>query len=362
MGFGQSTLEGLGLSSEFWLGRRVFLTGHTGFKGGWLALWLARKGAKVYGYALPPEHAGGVYATSEVASRLAGETLADIRNGQALASALQHAKPEIVLHLAAQPLVRASYRDPSETMSTNVMGLVSLFEAIRATDEVRALVNVTSDKCYQNREWVWPYRENEALGGHDPYSASKACAEIITGSYRSAYFADAGVALATARAGNVIGGGDCADDRLLPDFLRASEQGKPLVVRNPEATRPWQHVLEPLSGYITLAQALVENGPLFAEAWNFGPGPNDIITVRQIADTLCDKLPTASWILTEEAHPKEAQNLALDSTKARTRLGWSPRWQIDTALARVLDWHVAWQTRSNMADVTLSQIAEYEAA
>lgn len=354
-------MEGLGLSDQFWAGRNVFLTGHTGFKGGWLALWLAQKGALVHGYALQAEHAGGIYLTCDVPSHLAWETLADIRDDQALRSALKQSKPEIVLHLAAQPLVRASYNDPVETMSTNVMGLVSVFEAIRACDSVRAVVNVTSDKCYENREWIWPYRENEALGGHDPYSASKACAEIVTSSYRSSFLANAGVAVATARAGNVIGGGDCADDRLLPDFLRASDRGEPLVVRNPEATRPWQHVLEPLAGYIKLAQALVNDGPAFAEAWNFGPAPDDIIKVRQIADTLCGQLPGASWTLTETENPKEAQSLALDSAKARSRLGWSPRWQIKTALKHVLGWHLAWQAGANMAGVTLEQIADYEA-
>jgi CDP-glucose 4,6-dehydratase len=354
-------LEGLGLSDQFWAGRSVFLTGHTGFKGGWLALWLAQKGAQVHGYALPAEQAGGVYATCNVASRLAGETLADIRDEQALRYALKQAKPEVVLHLAAQPLVRASYNDPTETMSTNVMGLVSVFEAIRACDSVHAVVNVTSDKCYENREWVWPYRENEALGGHDPYSASKACAEIITSSYRSSFFASGGPSVATARAGNVIGGGDCAEDRLLPDFLRAVQTGEPLTIRNPDATRPWQHVLDPLSGYLSLAEALVEQGNAFAEAWNFGPGPQDIMKVSEIADTLCAKLPRASWGLTGEVHPKEAQSLALDSSKARARLGWSGRWTIDTALARVLDWHIAWTSGADMADVTLEQIAEYEA-
>ncbi|GAB5511108.1 MAG: CDP-glucose 4,6-dehydratase [Hyphomicrobiales bacterium] len=316
----------------------------------------------MHGYALPREHEGGIYATCDVASCLASETLADIRDTNTLATAVARAKPDIVLHLAAQPLVRASYRDPSDTLSTNVMGLVSLLDAVRACDSVQALINVTSDKCYENREWVWPYRENEALGGHDPYSASKACAEIITASYRNAFFAGAGVAVATARAGNVIGGGDCADDRLLPDFLRAIEKGEPLTVRNPEATRPWQHVLEPLSGYMSLAQALVEQGSSFAEAWNFGPGPRDIIEVRQIADALCEKLPAASWKLTGEAHPKEAQSLALDSAKARARLGWYGRWPIETALARVLDWHIAWTAGANMEDVSLGQITEYEAA
>lgn len=347
---------------DFWNGRRVFLTGHTGFKGGWLALWLAEMGAEVHGYARPPEHDDGIYALTELSSRLASEVLADIRDEERLQSALRHSRAEIVLHLAAQPLVRASYRDPVETYSTNVMGLATLFEAVRITPGIRAIVNVTTDKCYENREWVWPYRENEALGGFDPYSASKACAEIVTASYRQSFMAGIGIALATARAGNVIGGGDRAVDRLVPDFLRALDANEALILRNPAATRPWQHVLEPLSGYLMLAEALSENASSFAEAWNFGPEPVDVRSVGDVARFLAQAADGPQWQLARGAEPHEAQSLGLDSSKARSRLGWQPRWRIDEALRRTLDWHLAWKDGADMAAFTLQQIRAFEAS
>lgn len=350
------------MNRGFWAGRRVFLTGHTGFKGGWLALWLADMGAEVHGYALPAPAGPSFYTTTGVAAHLAGECLADIRDADVLRAAITAARPEIVLHLAAQPLVRASYRDPVETYSVNVMGLVNLFEVARACPSIGAMVNVTTDKCYENREWLWPYREDEALGGHDPYSASKACAEIVTASYRRAFLAEAGIALASARAGNVIGGGDWAVDRLIPDFLRSLDRDETLVLRSPNATRPWQHVLEPLAGYLTLAEALLDQGATMAEAWNFGPGPQDVASVSDIVDRLCVRIAGAGWELASDVQLHEAQSLALDSAKARARLGWRMRWQIEEALSRTLDWHLAWREGANLAALSLSQIAAYEAA
>ena len=343
---------------NFWAGRRVFITGHTGFKGGWLAIWLTRMGAEVYGYSLKSEYQNGIYHTTNLKDQLIGETLADIRDSEKLSSIIDLCKPDIIFHLAAQPLVRLSYKEPEETFSTNVMGLLSLLEAVRQSCSVRAILNVTTDKCYENREWVWPYRENEILGGYDPYSASKACAEILTASYRRSFLNDDNIAIATARAGNVIGGGDEAEDRLVPDFasFERGASGK----WNPLATRPWQHVMEPLYGYIILAEKLVSNPKTFAEAWNFGPSLESTRSVGEIVDFMCNYFDTPKWSLAEGAQPHEAKSLALDSSKARSRLGWVPRWNVDIALARTLDWYQAWREGADMMKVTQAQIDEYE--
>jgi CDP-glucose 4,6-dehydratase len=277
-----------------------------------------------------------------------------------LARALREAEPDIVFHLAAQPLVRRSYVEPVETYATNVMGTVHLLEAVRVTPSARAVVNVTTDKCYENREWVWPYRENEAMGGHDPYSSSKGCAELVTAAYRRAYLSAANKHLASARAGNVIGGGDWAADRLLPDFLRAISAGETLVVRSPGATRPWQHVLEPLTGYLILAQALWREGGEFAEGWNFGPEENDARSVRWIVERLCKLEPAATWRLDDRPQPHEANQLMLSSAKARARLGWRPRWNLHTALDMTIAWHQAWRNGEDMASVSISQILAHQ--
>jgi CDP-glucose 4,6-dehydratase len=349
------------MTASFWRGRSVFITGHTGFKGGWLSLWLTELGAKVSGFSLPAPTTPSFFEVTKLASRLAASTIGDIRDAGTLAQALQNAEPEIVFHLAAQPLVRASYALPVDTYATNVMGTVHLLEAVRSTPSVKAVVLVTSDKCYENREWVWPYRENEPLGGFDPYSSSKACAEIVASAWRRSFLEHRDVALATARAGNVIGGGDWAADRLLPDFLRALDSGRPLIVRSPDAIRPWQHVLEPLSGYLLLAQRLYEQGAEFAEAWNFGPGDNDVRPVRWVVEYLCARLPGACWQIDETTQPHEARTLKLDSHKARVRLNWRPRWGIERALEATLNWHQAWKAGADMAAYSLGQIADYGA-
>ncbi len=273
---------------------------------------------------------------------------------------LQAAQPDIVFHLAAQSLVRHSYTAPVETYAVNVMGTVNLLEAVRQTPAVKAVVNITSDKCYENREWIWPYRENEAMGGYDPYSSSKACSELVTSSYRRSFLALAETELASARAGNVIGGGDWATDRLVPDFLRAVDDRQCLTIRSPLATRPWQHVLEPLSGYIMLAEKLYNEGSSYADAWNFGPDENDIKTVGWLADRLCRMVPGATWQQDELAHPHEAHELRLDSSRARKLLDWIPRWQIEKALENTVAWHLAWKNGDNMAEHSLAQIHEHE--
>jgi len=259
-------MEDVEVNSDFWRGKRIFLTGHTGFKGGWLSLWLQSMGAEVHGYALNPPTVTNLFGVADVSKRMASSVIADIRDASQLTEAMQRAKPEIVFHLAAQPLVRYSFAQPVETYAVNVMGTVHLLEAVRVTSGVKAVVNVTTDKCYENREWVWGYRESEAMGGFDPYSSSKGCAELVTSAYRQSFLASAGIALASARAGNVIGGGDWAADRLIPDFLRAMDAGEILKIRSPQATRPWQHVLEPLSGYLMLAERLYTDGAGFSEA------------------------------------------------------------------------------------------------
>ena len=358
----QCTLENLEMNRAFWKDKRVFLTGHTGFKGGWLSLWLSELGAEVHGYALPPPTEPDFFTVCNMQQRLASNTIADIRDIDTLTRTLEATRPDVVFHLAAQSLVRYSYTAPVETYAINVMGTVNLLEAIRRTPGVMAVLNVTSDKCYENREWAWPYRENEALGGFDPYSSSKGCAELVTAAYRRSFLAQAGTHLASARAGNVIGGGDWAADRLLPDFLRALDAGQILKIRSPGATRPWQHVLEPLAGYLMLAEKLCTEGPGFAEAWNLGPDEADTRTVQWIIETLCSRLPNAQWQCDTPQQTNEANTLRLDSSLARSRLGWLPRWNLQAALEKTLDWHLAWRQGLDMATISRQQIQEYEAA
>ena len=345
---------------DFWRGKRVFLTGHTGFKGGWLSLWLQAMGAEVHGYALNPPTEPNLFTAAKVGTGMASSKIADIRDADKLRDAMQTARPEIVFHLAAQPLVRYSYAQPVETYAVNVMGTVHLLEAIRATPEVKAVVNVTTDKCYENREWVWGYRENEPMGGFDPYSSSKGCAELVTAAYRRSFLESAGVALATARAGNVIGGGDWAADRLIPDFLRAMDAGETLNIRSPQSTRPWQHVLEPLSGYLMLAERLYTDGEVFAEAWNFGPADEDARSVQWIVERLAEMRKDVNWQRDEAPQPHEAHYLKLDSSKAHNRLGWQPCWRLQAALHKTLEWHEAWRKAEDMRSVTMAQIAGYQ--
>lgn len=348
------------MNPGFWRGKRVFLTGHTGFKGGWLSLWLQSMGAEVHGYALNPPTANNLFTEADVGKGMASSVIADIRETGKFSQAMKSAQPEIVFHLAAQPLVRYSYAQPAETYEVNVMGTVNLLEAVRATPGVKAVVNVTTDKCYENREWLWGYRENEAMGGFDPYSSSKGCAELVTAAYRRSFLEPAGIALASARAGNVIGGGDWAPDRLIPDLLRALDAGETLKIRSPLATRPWQHVLEPLSGYLLLAEQLYTGGAGFAEAWNFGPTDEDVRPVRWIVERMAEMRKTVKWQSDEALQPHEASYLKLDSSKAHNRLSWQPRWHLQTALQKTLAWHEAWRKTEDMRTVTLAQIAGYQ--
>lgn len=348
------------IHKDFWAGKRVLVTGHTGFKGGWLALWLASMGARVMGYALAPSTQPSLWQYSEGYSGLSS-TIADVRDLGTLSQTVKNFRPEIVFHLAAQALVRASYEDPVGTYSANVMGTVHVLEAVRHMPGVRAVVVVTSDKCYENREWVWGYRESEPMGGRDPYSNSKGCAELVTAAYRSSYFSTTGsAAVASARAGNVIGGGDWALDRIVPDFVRAAIAGDPVRIRNPNATRPWQHVLEPLSGYLQLAEGLCDAPAAHAEGWNFGPADEDAVPVEQIVSTVSRLWgPAARWVTDKGPHPHEAHFLKLDSAKARSRLGWKPR----LGLASALEWTVEWyKTQAQGGDaraITLAQIERY---
>lgn len=353
------------MNPAFWQGKRVFLTGHTGFKGGWLSLWLQQLGADVTGYALEAPTTPSLFEVADVARGMQS-IIGDVRDGDAVKRAMAAARPDIVIHMAAQPLVRYSYANPVETYSTNVMGVVHVLEAVRATPGVRAVVNVTSDKCYENREWPWGYRENEAMGGYDPYSNSKGCAELVTAGYRSSFFhadkyAEHGVALGSGRAGNVIGGGDWALDRLIPDMLRAIGAGEPVMIRNPHAIRPWQHVLEPLSGYLTLAENLYTAGPVHAEGWNFGPHDTDAKPVEWIIERMTQEWGAgASWSLDGQDHPHEATYLKLDCSKARGQLGWHPRWDIGQTIAKIVEWHKACDQGADMRAMTLAQIATYQ--
>ena len=353
----------MSVERAFWAGKRVFLTGHTGFKGSWLSLWLQTLGAEVHGFALAPETAPDLFTTARVGDGMAS-TIGDIRDLNELTACLTGFDPDILIHMAAQPLVRLSYRDPVGTYATNVMGTVHVLEAARRCERLRAIVSVTTDKCYENKEWSWGYRENEPMGGHDPYSNSKGCAELVSAAYRRSFFDSGdGPAVATARAGNVIGGGDWAEDRLIPDILRAFGEGRPVPIRNPLATRPWQHVLEPLSGYLVLAQALAKEGQAFAEGWNFGPRDEDAQPVQVSVEEMAGRWGDgARWERDEGFHPHEARYLKLDISKARERLKWRPRWSLDEALARIVDWHKVWMAGADMRAACLAEIGAYEAA
>ncbi|MDB5897670.1 MAG: CDP-glucose 4,6-dehydratase [Ramlibacter sp.] len=351
------------VDASFWRGRRVLLTGHTGFKGSWLSLWLQHMGARVTGYALPAPTNPSLFELAQVAEGMQS-IIGDIRDAQALQAAFRRAEPEIVIHMAAQPLVRYSYAEPVETYSTNVMGTVNVLEGVRNSPDVKSVVVVTTDKCYENREWAWGYRENEPMGGHDPYSSSKGCAELVTSAYRSSFFGDRPGAhparIASARAGNVIGGGDWADDRLVPDIVRALMADKPILVRNPNSTRPWQHVLEPLGGYLLLAQRLATDGEAFAGGWNFGPRDDDAQPVLEVVKRFCKHWGGASsWELSSTQGPHEAHYLKLDCSKASAYLGWQPQWNLDEAIARIVDWNRTHQKGGDLRATTLAQISDY---
>jgi len=350
---------------NFWKGKHVFLTGHTGFKGGWLVLWLSSMGAKVTGYALAPNSVPNFFEVTGLELELEKSYIADIRDLTKLHKAMAEAKPEIVIHMAAQPLVRYSYANPVETYSTNVMGTVHVLESIRSIPSVRAAVIVTTDKCYENKEWVWGYRENEPMGGYDPYSNSKGCAELVTSAYRQSFFPSDQytkhcVAIASARAGNVIGGGDWSEDRLIPDAIKAFEANEKLLIRNPLSTRPWQHVLEPLSGYLVLAQALFQEGVKFNGAWNFGPRDEDVKSVREVIDLLISSWSApARWVQDEREQPHEAHLLKLDCAKANQLLKWNPKWNLQQAIEKITDWQKAFHCQSDMKSMSIAQITAY---
>lgn len=348
------------IEREFWRGKSVLLTGHTGFKGSWLALRLIKMGARVHGYALLPPTSPNMFDLIGIKDDLASHTISDIRDAEAINFAFHKSNPEIIIHMAAQPIVRDSYKIPSETYSVNVMGTVNVLEAVRKTDSVRAVVCVTTDKCYENKEWIWGYRENEPLGGYDPYSSSKACAELAVASWRRSFFGgDDDARIATARAGNVIGGGDWANDRLIPDCIRAATSGEKIIVRSPSAVRPWQHVLEPLSGYITLAQKLHDDGHDFSEAWNFGPGSEDEKSVGYIVEQFCMQYGTEYEILHSHDQPHEAAYLKLDSSKARVKLQWQPKWNIAEAIKKTVEWVKIWYSGEDVRKISEEQIEEY---
>lgn len=340
------------IDQKFWAGKRVFLTGNTGFKGSWLSLWLQNMGAEVTGYALPPPTQPSLFELAGL-NRSMRWVEGDIRDLTLLTKALKEARPEIVVHMAAQPLVRESYQDPVGTYATNVMGTVNVLESVRLAGNVGAVVNVTTDKCYENQEWPWGYRENEPMGGYDPYSNSKGCSELVTSAYRRSF----GLPLASARAGNVIGGGDFAKDRLIPDILKAIRAGEKVKIRSPNAIRPWQHVLEPLSGYLVLAQALWSGPKDYAEGWNFGPRDDDAKPVEWIVQTLTGLVPNAKgYEIDKTPQPHEAHYLKLDISKAKARLNWSPRWGLSAALEKIVEWD-----SSDARTWCLRHIQEYQA-
>lgn len=352
---------------NFWQGKKVFITGHTGFKGSWLSLWLQNLQAQITGYALAPHTQPNLFELAAVADNM-DHIIGDINDYQSLQQALQATQPEIVFHLAAQALVQHSYQNPIETYATNVMGTVHLLEAVRHCKSVKVVVIITSDKCYENKEWEWSYRENEPMGGYDPYSNSKGCAELVTASYRNSFFnpkdfAAHGKAIASVRAGNVIGGGDWSANRLIPDIMNAFVKNEAVIIRNPDAIRPWQHVLEPLSGYLLLAEKLWQTPTEYVEGWNFGPYESDVKPVHWIVDHLAQRWGNnTQWKLDQNQHPHEAKYLKLDISKAKQKLGWSPQLNLEQALNYITAWYKAWQLKQDLRHITLSQIQDYQNA
>ena len=348
------------VDARFWKGKKVFLTGHTGFKGSWLSLWLQSLGADVKGFALQPPTTPSLFYEANVGDEMES-VIGDIRDLELFKKTIVSFTPDILIHLAAQPLVRLSYSDPVTTFSTNVIGTVNVLEAARLCQKLKAIVVVTSDKCYENKEWNWGYREIEPMGGYDPYSSSKGCAELVTSAYRRSFFnIDQSPSVATARAGNVIGGGDWATDRLIPDILHSFENSNPVIIRNPLSTRPWQHVLEPLSGYLLLAQKLFKEGNKFSGAWNFGPKDEDCKTVSWILNEMVSRWGSgASWKLDKNNNPHEANFLKLDCSKAASELKWYPKWNLEHTLDLIVKWHKDWKNGRNMREACLNEIMSY---
>lgn len=346
------------VDQNFWQGKRVFLTGHTGFKGSWLALWLHSLGAIVKGYALDPPTNPSLFIEAKVDSIIDSQ-IGDIRDQEVLSKSMTIFNPDILIHMAAQPLVKYSYDAPIETYEVNVIGTAKVLEVARRCVHLKAIINITTDKCYENDGRSKGYKEEDAMGGYDPYSSSKGCAEIVASSYRRSFLQEQGVGLASVRAGNVIGGGDWADDRLIPDILRSFEKNEPVIIRNPKASRPWQHVLEPLSGYLILAQKMYHDQNKYAEGWNFGPNEQDVKSVDWILNKMIAKWPNSSWELDSSSNPHEANFLQLDISKAESRLGWKPAWELNQALDKIIAWHRAWIDKKNMQAVCLSEIKEY---
>lgn len=351
------------MNSKFWKNRKVLVTGHTGFKGSWLSLWLISMGAKVYGLSLEPKQSPNLFTTLNLESDLEHKTC-DLRNSINITAIIQECKPEIVFHLAAQALVFDAYKDPIITYETNVIGTLNLLQAARNVGTVRAIVNITTDKCYHNFEWERGYLETDRLGGYDPYSSSKACVEILSDSFRKSYLSKEGIHLATARSGNVIGGGDWSENRLVPDILKSIENNHPAQIRNPLAIRPWQHVLEPLSGYLILAENLTEDGHNFSEAWNFGPNESDTKSVAWIADHMINIWGnSARWVSTQTSEKlHEANYLKLDISKARSRLNWHPKWSLKIALKKTIEWHQSWLKGTDVQLLCLQQMQDFESS
>ena len=348
------------ISPKFWANKKVFITGHTGFKGSWLSFWLQHLGANLKGYSLSPNTDNSLFIEGKVGEHMESQ-IGDIRDLSMLKKSINNFKPDILIHLAAQPLVRESYINPVETYSTNVMGTVNVLEAAKSCDSLKAVLAITTDKCYENKEWYWGYREIDPMGGHDPYSSSKGCCELIISSYRSSFFSeDNTLALASARAGNVIGGGDWSSDRLIPDILKSFEIGKPAIIRNPKSVRPWQHVIEPLSAYLVLCEKLFNHGNKYAEAWNFGPTDEDCKPVSHIVDLMIKYWGNkSSWKIDDKFNPHEAQLLKLDCSKAAQKLNWIPKWNLENAIKNTVEWHKEWLNGGNIKIKSINQIKEY---
>ena len=346
------------IDQEFWLGKHVFLTGHTGFKGSWLSLWLNHLGSSVKGYALDPPTLPSLFNVAKV-SEVIDSQIGDIRDQELLYESMVKFNPDILFHMAAQSLVRHSYDQPIETYEVNVIGTAKVLEVARSCSNLKAIIVITTDKCYENVGFDKSYKESDPMGGYDPYSSSKGCAELVTSAYRRSFLKEQNIGLASVRAGNVIGGGDWASDRLIPDILRSFDVNEPVIVRNPNATRPWQHVLEPLSGYLVLAQKLYDNCEEYAEGWNFGPDEKDVQPVNWVLDKMISNWSNSSWSIDNNINPYEAGYLKLDISKAREKLGWRPTWGLDSALGRIIDWHKAWNNKEDMQLLCLKEIEEY---